>query len=48
MYFSKMFLPTLREVPAEAEIMSHKWMLRAGLIAIGIGHISFLPLICVR
>jgi prolyl-tRNA synthetase len=45
MYFSKMFLPTLREVPAEAEIMSHKWMLRAGLIRkLASGIYSFLPL----
>ena len=45
MYFSKMFLPTMREVPAEAESISHKLMLRAGLIrkqASGI--YSFLPL----
>ncbi|NLX65119.1 MAG: proline--tRNA ligase [Clostridiaceae bacterium] len=45
MYFSKMFLPTMREVPAEAEIISHKLMLRAGLIrkqASGI--YSYLPL----
>ena len=45
MRISKMFIPTLREVPAEAEIASHKLMLRAGLIrkqASGI--YSFLPL----
>lgn len=29
---TKMFLPTLREVPAEAEIISHQLMARAGLI----------------
>jgi len=45
MYFSKMFLPTMREVPAEAEIMSHKLMLRAGLIRkLASGIYSFLPL----
>jgi prolyl-tRNA synthetase len=45
MYFSKMFLPTLREVPAEAEIISHKLMLRAGLIRkLASGIYSFLPL----
>lgn len=45
MYFSKMFLPTLREVPAEAEIMSHKWMLRAGIMRkLASGIYSFLPL----
>ncbi|WBW97973.1 proline--tRNA ligase [Oceanirhabdus sp. W0125-5] len=32
MKMSKMIIPTLREVPAEAEIPSHKLMLRAGLI----------------
>lgn len=45
MRLSKMFLPTLREVPAEAEIVSHQLMLRAGLMrkqASGI--YSFLPL----
>lgn len=45
MYFSKMFLSTLREVPAEAEIMSHKWMLRAGIMRkLASGIYSFLPL----
>ncbi|HHU91083.1 MAG TPA: proline--tRNA ligase [Clostridiaceae bacterium] len=45
MYFSQMFLPTLREVPAEAEIMSHKWMLRAGIMRkLASGIYSFLPL----
>ena len=32
MLWSKLFIPTLREVPAEAEAMSHKLMLRAGYI----------------
>ena len=32
MKMSKMIIPTLREVPAEAEIQSHKLMLRAGMI----------------
>ncbi|MEG1416167.1 MAG: proline--tRNA ligase [Clostridium sp.] len=32
MRFSNFFMPTLREVPAEAEILSHKLMLRAGLM----------------
>lgn len=32
MRLSNLFMPTLREVPAEAEILSHKLMLRAGLI----------------
>ncbi len=32
MKVSKMFAPTLREVPAEAEVISHQLMLRAGFI----------------
>ena len=32
MRMSKMYLKTLREVPAEAEIPSHIWLLRAGMI----------------
>ncbi|HZJ83390.1 MAG TPA: proline--tRNA ligase [Clostridia bacterium] len=42
---SKMLIPTLREVPAEAEIASHKLLLRAGMIArLASGIYSFLPL----
>lgn len=38
-------MPTLREVPAEAEITSHKLMLRAGLIRrLAAGIYSYLPL----
>jgi len=33
MRFSRYFLPVLREVPKEAEIVSHRLMLRAGLIS---------------
>ncbi len=32
MRWSKLFIPTLREVPAEAEVISHKLLLRAGYI----------------
>ena len=32
MRLSQYFLPTLRETPKEAEIVSHRLMLRAGLI----------------
>ena len=32
MYFSKLYTPTLREVPAEAEVISHKLLVRAGYI----------------
>lgn len=45
MRFSQMYLPTLREVPAEAEIISHQLMLRAGLMRKqASGVYSFLPL----
>lgn len=45
MRMSKMLAPTLREVPAEAEIMSHKLMLRAGMIRkLAAGIYSYLPL----
>ncbi|MDD6485199.1 MAG: proline--tRNA ligase [Clostridiales bacterium] len=45
MRMSKLFMPTLREVPAEAEITSHKLMLRAGLIRkLAAGIYSYLPL----
>lgn len=32
MYWSKLFIPTLREVPTEAEVASHQLMLRAGYV----------------
>lgn len=42
---SKMFMPTLREVPAEAELASHKLMLRAGMMRkCASGVYSYLPL----
>lgn len=42
---SKMLISTLREVPAEAEIESHKLLLRAGMITrLASGIYSFLPL----
>lgn len=45
MRMSRLLMPTLREVPAEAEIMSHKLMLRAGLIRkLAAGIYSYLPL----
>jgi len=44
MEYSKLLLPTLRESPAEAEIISHKLMLRAGLIRkLTAGIYSYLP-----
>ncbi len=45
MKYSEMFSPTLREVPAEAEIISHQLMLRAGLMRkVAAGIYSYLPL----
>lgn len=45
MRMSKLLMPTLREVPAEAEIASHKLMLRAGLVRkLAAGVYSYLPL----
>ncbi|CAL7960430.1 proline--tRNA ligase [Gammaproteobacteria bacterium] len=42
---SKFLLATLREVPAEAEVVSHKLMLRAGMIRkLGAGLYTWLPL----
>jgi prolyl-tRNA synthetase len=32
MYWSQLFIPTLREVPADAEVASHKLLLRAGYV----------------
>ncbi len=44
MRVSKAFIPTLKEVPAEAEIASHKLMLRAGLIRkLASGLYTYLP-----
>ena len=45
MKVSKMLMPTLREVPSEAEIRSHQLMLRAGLMRkSATGVYSYLPL----
>jgi prolyl-tRNA synthetase len=45
MRWSQYFVPTLREDPADAEIISHKLLLRAGLIRqLGAGIYSYLPL----
>ncbi len=44
MRYSKFFLPTLKEVPSEAEVISHKLMLRAGMIRkLASGIYSYLP-----
>ncbi|MFH1075041.1 MAG: proline--tRNA ligase [Candidatus Firestonebacteria bacterium] len=45
MRWSKALIPTLKEIPAEAEIISHKLMLKAGLIRkVASGLYNFLPL----
>jgi prolyl-tRNA synthetase len=45
MRWSQYFIPTLREDPADAEVISHKLLLRAGLIRqLSAGIYSFLPL----
>ncbi len=45
MRYSKLFGKTLRQAPAEAESLSHKLLLRAGMIAqIAAGIYSYLPL----
>lgn len=45
MRFSRMFIPTLRETPSEAESVSHKLMLRAGYVRqLAAGLYIFLPL----
>ena len=45
MRWSQYFIPTLREDPADAEVVSHKLLLRAGLIRqLGAGIYSYLPL----
>src|SRR6267142_4418433 len=42
---SQLFLPTMKDVPAEAEVISHQLMLRAGLIRrVAAGVYSYLPL----
>ncbi|MBN1614856.1 MAG: proline--tRNA ligase [Deltaproteobacteria bacterium] len=45
MRYSEMFLPTVREVPSDAEVASHQLMIRAGMIRkLTSGIYSFLPL----
>jgi prolyl-tRNA synthetase len=45
MFWSKTFIPTLKETPQEAESVSHKLLLRAGLIRMLMaGVYSYLPL----
>lgn len=45
MRWSTYFIPTLREEPADAEVISHKLLLRAGFVRqLGAGIYSYLPL----
>jgi prolyl-tRNA synthetase len=45
MRWSQYFIPTLREDPADAEVVSHRLLLRAGFIRqVGAGIYSYLPL----
>ncbi len=45
MRWSRFFIPTLREDPSEAEVISHKLLLRAGMIRkLASGVYNFLPL----
>jgi len=43
--WSRLFIPTLRDAPADAEVASHKFLLRAGYIRqLGAGIYNYLPL----
>ena len=45
MRYSQMLIPTLKEDPSEAEVLSHKLMLRSGMIRkLAAGIYSYLPL----
>ncbi len=45
MRYSKYFLPTLREIPADAEVASHQLMLRSGMVRrIAAGIYDILPM----
>jgi prolyl-tRNA synthetase len=45
MRYSRMLIPTMKEVPAEAEIVSHQLMIRAGFIRkLASGTYTYLPL----
>jgi prolyl-tRNA synthetase len=44
-HWSKLFVPTLREAPTDAEVASHKFLLRSGYIRqLGAGIYNYLPL----
>ena len=45
MRYSRMFIPTVKEIPSDAETISHKLMIRAGLIRkVASGTYTYLPL----
>jgi len=45
MRYSRMFIPTVKEIPADAETASHKLMIRAGLLRkVASGTYTYLPL----
>src|SRR5689334_22657910 len=45
MYWSQLLIPTLKEVPSDAEILSHQLLVRAGLVRKLTGGLyTFLPL----
>ncbi len=45
MFYSKSFIPTLKEDPADAELISHRFMVRAGMIRkLAAGIYNYLPL----
>ncbi len=44
MRYSQLFLPTMKEIPAEAEVISHQLMFRAGMIRkVATGIYTYLP-----
>ena len=45
MHWTQTFIPTLKEIPADAEIISHQLLVRAGLVRKLTGGLyTFLPL----
>ena len=45
MKYSQMLIPTVKEVPADAEVVSHRLMIRAGLIRkVASGTYTYMPL----
>ncbi len=45
MFYSRYFIPTLKETPSDAEVISHQLMLRAGMIRkLAAGIYNYLPL----